>query len=541
MSKERIRSIDSLKGIACIVIAFLWHYLNMQSRNEGMPFEPIFGYFYNVGQYFVELFFLLSGFVMAYCYKEKIDAGMDLFSYMKKRYKHLYPLFFSTLMFMMFMQIFYNSITGDYYIYRVSIWHLVLNLLCIQTGWLTTDQSFNGPAWCISVEIFLYLLYYITTKFSKRDKDKYRILNVIIFIISLSILYSGGIDKPLLNSFMLRGVVCFYSGVIVCELNECLDNSQKNKYAMSLFLGLIIFRFAIHFSSYSFWDQERNGQFMLIILEWPIVVFSAINNKLFRKILEFKPLEYLGKISMDIFLWHIPVQISFKTINALLDLNIDFGSRRIWLTYVIAVCSIVALSNVLSKYRNQQNYFRRFIITLFVCACIVLITEKTGIRYKAILDNSLLYSSSNSVVELEKGVSLREQFCVKKQTNLEKLQFYTITWHRKFLENQYIYISIINLDTGENIYFEEKPLSAFRDGDIYNCTIDKNVILMPNTKYCIEMKTNSEEEQESIALMLNENSNSSDKLFVGDTLVDNKHIALKLWSRETKLNFANNK
>ena len=64
MSKERIRSIDSLKGIACIVIAFLWHYLNMQSRNEGMPFEPIFGYFYNVGQYFVELFF----FAFRLCY-----------------------------------------------------------------------------------------------------------------------------------------------------------------------------------------------------------------------------------------------------------------------------------------------------------------------------------------------------------------------------------------------------------------------------------------------------------------------------------------
>ena len=70
----------------------------------------------------------------------------------------------------------------------------------------------------------------------------------------------------------------------------------------------------------------------------------------------------------------------FQNYKCASDLNIDFGSRRIWLTYVIAVCSIAALSNVLSKYRNQQNYFRRFIITLFVCACIVLITEKTGIR-----------------------------------------------------------------------------------------------------------------------------------------------------------------
>lgn len=93
MKRERINSIDSLKGISCLVIAFLWHYLNIQSRSEGMPFQSIFNVFYNVGQYFVELFFMISGFVMAYCYKDKIDEEMKFFPYMAKRYKHLYPLF----------------------------------------------------------------------------------------------------------------------------------------------------------------------------------------------------------------------------------------------------------------------------------------------------------------------------------------------------------------------------------------------------------------------------------------------------------------
>lgn len=39
--KEHINAIDGLKGLACCEIAFLWHYLNMQSRSSGMPLESI--------------------------------------------------------------------------------------------------------------------------------------------------------------------------------------------------------------------------------------------------------------------------------------------------------------------------------------------------------------------------------------------------------------------------------------------------------------------------------------------------------------------
>lgn len=95
---------------------------------------------------------------MSYCYREKIENGMEFLPYIEKRYKHLYPLFFITLMVMVVMQYTYKLVSGSYYVYKVSVWHLILNLLCIQTGWLTTDQSFNGPAWCVSVEIF-YILF----------------------------------------------------------------------------------------------------------------------------------------------------------------------------------------------------------------------------------------------------------------------------------------------------------------------------------------------------------------------------------------------
>ena len=121
MKRDRIFSIDGLKGISCLVIAFLWHYLNMQPKGLGMPLQSIFGVFYDYGQYFVELFFMISGFVMAYCYKEKIGNGEDFLPYIAKRYKHLYPIFFTTLMYMGVMELLYNAVTGSFYVYQVSV------------------------------------------------------------------------------------------------------------------------------------------------------------------------------------------------------------------------------------------------------------------------------------------------------------------------------------------------------------------------------------------------------------------------------------
>ena len=110
--KERLYTLDGLRGISCCVIAFLWHYLNMQPYDQGMPFQTIFDLFYRFGQYFVEVFFVLSGFVMAYTYKEKIEKGLGLVEYMLKRYKHIWPLMIVTLIVTTLLQFSYYAMRG---------------------------------------------------------------------------------------------------------------------------------------------------------------------------------------------------------------------------------------------------------------------------------------------------------------------------------------------------------------------------------------------------------------------------------------------
>lgn len=397
MERKRLYSIDSLKGIACVVIAFLWHYLNMQSKAEGMPMQNLFGIFYDYGQYFVELFFMISGFVMAYCYKMKIMDGINFLEYIFKRYKHLYPTFFTTLMYITFFQVFYNAISGDYYIYKVSVWHFVLNILCIQNGWLTTDQSFNGPAWCVSVEIFLYILFYITTKLAKKDNNVYILINGFVFIIGIVCVWLNKFDYPFVNMFMMRGVSCFYAGILICELNDYIE--KKEKIANNILLAFIIFRIFLTFEpNYSFWQNEEMGRMMLIIFEWPILIFSAINCSWFKKLLEINILKQLGKISMDIFLWHVPVQITIKTIDKIFDLNINYGNTHIWLLYIGIVLLTAIASYIISTKIRKKKYFIEAVVTIIMCAMILVVTDIYGIQMKSIVNNSLSYEDKSDIL-----------------------------------------------------------------------------------------------------------------------------------------------
>lgn len=77
----RLPQIDGLRGLAALVIMF--YHLEMVYRSHG-PF--IRGYL------MVDLFFLLSGFVLAVSTERKLNAGIGALEFTWSRYKRLFPL-----------------------------------------------------------------------------------------------------------------------------------------------------------------------------------------------------------------------------------------------------------------------------------------------------------------------------------------------------------------------------------------------------------------------------------------------------------------
>ena len=105
MKSQRIRSLDSIRGI-CAVIVCLFHF---------SPFEPNNSYIYNLtiirnGDLFVDYFFVLSGFVISNSYFTKIREGNYFLNFLFKRMLRLYPLHFFMLILFLIYELLKNSV-----------------------------------------------------------------------------------------------------------------------------------------------------------------------------------------------------------------------------------------------------------------------------------------------------------------------------------------------------------------------------------------------------------------------------------------------
>ncbi|GBQ81351.1 putative acyltransferase [Gluconacetobacter johannae DSM 13595] len=82
MTRQAFHTLDGLRGLAAIAVVLI---------HMGMIFPLVW---YPAGAYLaVDLFFGLSGFVMAEAYSARLDAGMPVSDFMRKRVLRLWPLY----------------------------------------------------------------------------------------------------------------------------------------------------------------------------------------------------------------------------------------------------------------------------------------------------------------------------------------------------------------------------------------------------------------------------------------------------------------
>ena len=96
------------------------------------------------GYYGVTFFFVLSGFVLAYNYWDRLKGKRNLWDFAVARFARVYPLYIAVLLFVAARQ----GTSPD----------LVLHVLAIQ-AWspdIYVAYAYNGPGWSIGVEFFLY-------------------------------------------------------------------------------------------------------------------------------------------------------------------------------------------------------------------------------------------------------------------------------------------------------------------------------------------------------------------------------------------------
>lgn len=346
-SEDKLSCIDGLKGIGACSIAFVWHYQHFAPQ-EGSPFYRLFVPFYDMGDLMVEVFFMLSGLCMVLGYEKKILNGEITFAeYMGKRLKKLFPIMLFTLLVTLLLQYIYARRAGGTFQYsNFDVYHFILNLLGVQDGILGTDWSFNAPSWYVSVLIWCYAGFYFIVSKSKQDE-------ILTFRYILAALAGGAVivlnvNFPLFNLLMGRGFACFFIGAILAVIYRQRAKLYSQRMGYLCLLFLLIIGTLVGLQGYGVLGNIRMAMILGIA---PALILGILFVPWLSKLFTLRPLVYLGKISLSIYLWHFPVQCMWKIADVYGRLDINYSRRSIWLMYV---ASVLITAGVYEKFLAQR-------------------------------------------------------------------------------------------------------------------------------------------------------------------------------------------
>lgn len=364
MKKEKLFVLESLRGIAAISVAF-FHFNTGSIFNNG---------FTNNAWIMVDFFFVLSGFVIALNYLEKISSWSDLINFQKKRFLRLYPLHFIMLIVFLtieiikyFVEINFELTANNPAFSKNNFTSFCANLLLVQ-NWTLSSLTYNQPSWSISSEFFIYTLFALIILIFKNEKK-------IIFIVLLINILTFGliINYYGIGAEGFRGNIrCIYSfsiGAIIYHLYYKLrEKFLFSSSTISLFITLFTFFVVIN-------EGDKNSNFIeLVPILFGITILSIVltaKNTLIYNLLSFNWMVYLGTISYGIymihdalwwvikqilkFIFHYPIEIGESGIRVIVINNVYLSS----LISLIGILLVILLShfsyNLIEK-RFYKNY-----------------------------------------------------------------------------------------------------------------------------------------------------------------------------------------
>lgn len=248
----------------------------------------------------VSFFFILSGFILSYKYKESfVTKAITFKKFILSRIFRIYPLHLLTFVFTFYLT-YYNNV-DDVFFWIKS----VTNLLLIQSFIPAKDYffSFNGVSWSISNELFFYLLFpLLIALFSKYKKYVFFILvlplAIIVFRPSTDVNHWAYYINPFFRIFD------FFLGIVLYDLYAKYgDRNVFKKNATMLEIGAIVLFFIFYVLRVHVSQDFRWSLYYWIPMASLIFIFGLQGGRL-SKLLSNQICIWLGEISFAFYMIH---------------------------------------------------------------------------------------------------------------------------------------------------------------------------------------------------------------------------------------------
>lgn len=291
-NRQTIRSLSALKGIFIWIIVLHNTFLldTVLDHLPGMPFIRLFG-----GSLGNSMFFMLSGFLMVWGYRERISERKISFEdFLVRRLKKLYPMYAVSNIAALLVNVWQYGISA------VNLKKIVLTFLLMQGGGLEAGNPYNSPTWFVSALMLCYVLYFAGVYLSK-NKTAYRAI-LVAGVGAGYYLCSAEWNVPACYPGNGVAYLNFFIGCILAEVYPQIKNRRSLLKPACMFVIAgslyLMMRYGVEVIS-----GGSATAFSFVIC--PMVLYLAYEEGVCRRVLEWKPLLSLGKISMGVFYWHL--------------------------------------------------------------------------------------------------------------------------------------------------------------------------------------------------------------------------------------------
>ena len=326
MRSQHIRALTGVRFFAA-----LWVVIYHTTRhNQGVLLEHhpdllrLVYPFTGAGTRGVDLFFMLSGFVLAMNYMDRLGGRFELRAtgrFLWLRLARIWPLYVLVITGAGVLRVVRHELWGSAPVGPVTLGNYVRQVLMVQM-WFPPERgprSWVGPAWSLSAEWLAYLMFPVLILVVARAQRRMRARTLLVL--------AGVAMVPLIVGLAMRGdfggsvwilrIVCeFVTGMLLCAAASRLSLTPRVRHAAGVGAMLCV----VAIVAWLYIVREIDGHpgwwaRAVILVFLPLIFFLAIGTGPLHDLLASRALVLGGGISYALYLVHSPMLNLFRDVT----------------------------------------------------------------------------------------------------------------------------------------------------------------------------------------------------------------------------------
>lgn len=298
---KEIKALTGLRGVAALVVFFSHTHETLQSRGLSVQVPELIKRLVLSGGRQVDIFFVLSGFILALIYRDWFSTTVTkkfYLQFLQRRFARIYPLHaFMIVLVGIFVLAAHLSKTPTLHgLERYTVASIPAHLLLVHAWGFLGEQGgyWNPPSWSVSIEALAYLLFpaiiWLTTKLARTH-----------VLLSFCLVVACGLTLNWITAWGLagfpgiaRGLSEFALGCTSIQFfNGKFASRLQTNWGSLLSIAALLLCFAL----------TPTTSFMIALCTVPLLL-SLSGKNITSRFFSVRPIFFLGEISYSIYLGH---------------------------------------------------------------------------------------------------------------------------------------------------------------------------------------------------------------------------------------------